>query len=150
MIIVGLLLLVFTAFLSGFLGALLHEGTHWIIARIWTREVTITSSYSKVPLPDRTSFENPWDLPDYGVRIAGIAPIVYVFLLLYTMSMYWGRFTPRSIVMIFLFLGASIMSFHDMMAFLFPERWRELTDSDEDYNQREMARLLFQELRKSL
>lgn len=146
---VGIFGLFIVALLFSFLGVLLHESTHWIIARIWTEDVTIGSSYDRVPFPDRTEFKNPWDLPDYGVRIAGISPIIYLFLFLYTMWGYSGDITLYSTAPLFFFLGASIISIHDMMAFLFPERWRELTDSEEEYSQRQVVSFLFQEIRKS-
>lgn len=58
-----------------FIAAEFHERSHWVVARIWTTEVEIERK--RGILAHTVNFHKPFDLPLYGVRIAGFAPVIF-------------------------------------------------------------------------
>lgn len=122
-----------SVFLVMFLGILLHEGTHYAVARIWTSKHRISSTGGRLPIPDRIEFENPFEIPNYGVRAAGIAPIIWAPMFLIQLAGHWGRPTFESALITSFFLSAAVISPHDILAFLKPKEWKNMTANDGEF-----------------
>lgn len=121
----------------------LHEGSHWLVGRLWSSEVEILRLYLIFPVS--VSFDAPYDLPPHGVRLSGGAPLLFwlppaltVYLLLDTAPV--GR-----VLLSVPFWAAAILSPSDLLAILYPDRFQEYADNDSEVGHIGMIKLLHRE-----
>jgi len=112
---------------------LLHETTHYLVARIWTDTHSIVSTYERLPIPDRVAFEEPRDLPDFGVRLTAAAPLLWTIIWIPVFIDFVKQPSYSGAVLNSFLLAASIISPHDLLAISNPEGWKTMTESGRDY-----------------
>jgi hypothetical protein len=142
MVAAGLVSAILVALLGGCFGLFLHEGTHYTVGRIWTSDLDIVSSGS-VPLPSRVMFHNPHAVPDYGIRLAGGAVLIWILpcisVLLTTLAAPSGS---RIFLTTVLAVGAA-PSPADCVAIFKPQVWKAMEVSNREYGSFDSLRVLY-------
>lgn len=142
------LIIVISVFFTGYLGASLHELTHYFVSGIWTKDRYIVFAFGIVPAA--VDFGSPYELPNRGVRIAGIAPIVWPACAIYSGVVLYPFTSFINILIILLFAFASIISPIDLLALLYPNTWKEITEKEQDTGHIEAGRILLAQLRDTV
>jgi hypothetical protein len=146
-VFVGILTVILTVF-AVFLGTHFHEISHYIVARIWTNDVSIRYIYLIFPV----SVEVPGidEVPTWGIRTLGVAPQLFLFPVI---GYLYLRFELPFTLLSFGFVPASVYSAllggglvtspGDWIAVLFPDEFRKMADTDESFSHLENLRFLF-------
>lgn len=107
----------------------LHEGSHWIMGRLWSSELELLRMYLVFPVSVIT--HSQYDFPPNGVRLAGVAPLLFwlpvavlIYVTLYTSSL-------GCVLLSLPFWAAAILSPSDLLALLYPERFQEYVAQDD-------------------
>lgn len=125
-----------------------HERSHWLVGRIWTNNISIYRKYGVVPTT--VNYRSPYDLPQCGMRVAGIAPLLFCPIIgSLTFSFLDVGFLIRVVISGPFFL-AGVPSLSDLLAFFFPIRFQEYAEITDIGDRREMRSILFQEIRSKL
>lgn len=128
-----------------YVAAVVHEGSHWIVGRLWTTDVTITRW--KTVLPVSVNYHAPFQLPSYAIRLSGIAPLLFGFPLgLAVFLMFVEPFHVRVLVA-FPFWAATLLSPSDLLAICYPTRFQEYASTNDAGGHIEMLRILIDEVR---
>jgi len=140
-VLVSLLLIVVLSYVA----AVVHEGSHWIVGRLWTTDVTITRW--KTLLPVSVNFQAPFQLPSYAVRLSGIAPLLIGFPLGFaTLLVLKEPFLVRALLAL-PFWAAMLLSPSDLLAICYPTRFQEHASTNDAGGHLEMLRILVDEVR---
>jgi len=140
-VLVSLLLIVVLSYVA----AVVHEGSHWIIGRLWTTDVTITRW--KTMLPVSVNYHAPFQLPSYAVRLSGIAPLLIGFPLGLAVFLMLEGPLPARVLLALPFWAAMLLSPSDLLAICFPTRFQEYATTNESGGHLEMLRILIDEVR---
>jgi len=128
-----------------YVAAVVHEGSHWIVGRLWTTDVTITRW--KTVLPVSVNYHAPFQLPSYAIRLSGIAPLLFGFPLgLAVFLMLVEPFHVRVLVAL-PFWTATLFSPSDLLAICYPTRFQEYASTNDASGHIEMLRILIDEVR---
>lgn len=126
----------------------LHEGSHWIVGRLWSSEIEIIRLSLIFPISMR--FHSPYEFPPHGVRFVGVAPLLFwlpvavaIYVAFYASPL--GRF-----LFSLPFWWAAIPSPSDLLAILYPRRFQEYAASGDAVGHIEMLKILFREFHSSL
>lgn len=119
------------AIIGGVVSIALHEGLHWVIDRLFTREVGI----SRDGINPNIQINDPYAVPTWAIRVSGAAPflvgVIMMFVVLYTASPFE---TPNFWNVFFYSLGLatalpSLGSGGDILAVFAPEKFQEFAAS---------------------
>ena len=126
----------------------LHEGSHWVVGRLWSSEIEIIRLSLIFPISMR--FHSPYDFPPHGVRLVGVAPLL--FWLPVAAAIYVAFYaSPLGRVLLSLpFWAAAIPSPSDVLAFLYPRRFQEYAANDNEVGHFGMLKILLHEFHSSL
>ncbi|WP_170093774.1 hypothetical protein [Halomicrobium mukohataei] len=131
--------------LGGYLYLFLHEYTHWIAGKIFSGDPnTLYDSWGPLPQPYAVEYRNLSQMPNWGIRIAGISPhLIWMFVSLSyaAVAITVPDSTPISIIAEILYsipplelviiTGASLagisVSPSDLVATFQPQRYRMYT-----------------------
>lgn len=104
-----------------------HERSHWIVGRIWTKKMEIKRLHGI--FPHRVDFEDLCDLPQYAVRLIGIAPFVSGAVLT---SLVYSLDLPLTskVVLGIPFVASLVPSPGDIMAITRPNLFKIYVDKD--------------------
>ena len=132
----------------GMISLNLHEGSHWIVGRLWSSEIEIIRLSPILPIS--MEFHAPYDFPPHGVRLVGVAPLLFwlpvaiaVYLAFYASPL--GRF-----LFSLPFWWAAIPSPSDVLAVLYPRRFQAYAANVTEVGHIGMLKILFQEFHSSL
>lgn len=142
---------IFALVAGGYLSWYLHEYVHWLVGKLFSGAPNVLyESWYRIPYPYAVEYNNLGQMPDWGVRLAGVLPhalwtyigISYignplsvidtdVFLMISRISenltstpFWWLIFISASIG-----AGASV-SPSDLVATLYPNRYRDHTGDE--------------------
>lgn len=126
----------------------LHEGSHWIVGRLWSSEIEINRLSLIFPISMR--FHSPYDFPPHGVRFVGVAPLL--FWLPVAVAIYVAFYSsPLGRVLFSLpFWWAAIPSPSDVLAILYPRRFQAYATNDNEVGHIGMLKILLQELHSTV
>jgi len=140
-VMITLLLIVVLSWIA----AVAHEGSHWLVGRLWTTEITITRW--KAVLPVSVNYHAPFRLPSYAIRMSGIAPLLFCFpLAVAVFTMLNEPFQMRVLVSLPFWAGM-LLSPSDVLAICFPKRFQEYASTNDSGSHVEMLRMLVEESR---
>ncbi|QLD89616.1 hypothetical protein HWV07_11480 [Natronomonas salina] len=122
----------------------LHEGTHWIVGRIWSSELEILRL--DIVFPVAVIFHSPYDLPPHGVRLTGVAPLLFWLPVAVTIYVALAAAPVGRVLLSVPFWAAAILSPSDVLAFLYPERFQEYAANGNAVGHIGMIKILLQEL----
>lgn len=117
---------------AGLLSVPLHEGAHWFVARWWSSEIALARDGSTPNI----QLNAPYELPTWGVRLMGIAPLVVGTLLL-AASIFVFDLLQLSIRGVFAFLLGvftalpSFASGGDILAVVNPRQFQKFATTTE-------------------
>jgi len=122
-----------------------HERSHWVVARVWTRDVHIDrwrGVFAKTVV-----FHEPFDIPTYGVRLAGFAPAL--FGLIVGTMMFFLISTPFGISLLVAlpFWASMLLSPSDLLAIVSPSRFQKFAEGNDSSGHIEMVKILLNEIR---
>lgn len=139
LLLVGASLVIYAA------AATLHERSHWLVGRVWSSEVGILHIF--VVFPVSVDFRDPYDVPPAGIRVAGIAPLL--FCLPIGLALFFGLETSFRVraVLALPFVAASILSPSDLLACCYPRRFQEIATEHEQLTHLRVTEILLDELR---
>lgn len=124
----------------------IHERSHWLVARIWSKSVSIDRWQGVIA--STVVYHSPLEIPPYGIRLSGIAPVLVGFPLgLTVLAMLDAPLSIRLLAAL-PFLATMILSPSDVLAILFPERFQEFAVENDSAQHREMVKLLVEEFRR--
>ena len=146
--VLSALIVVLSSLGIGMISLNLHEGSHWIMGRLWSSEIEIIRLSLIFPVSMR--FHSPFDFPPHGVRLVGVAPLL--FWLPVAVAIYVAFYAlPLGRVLFSLpFWWAAVPSPSDTLAFLYPRRFQEYAASDDVVGHIGMLKILLQEFHSSL
>lgn len=126
----------------------LHEGSHWIVGRLWSSEIEINRLSLIFPISMR--FHSPYDFPPHGVRFVGVAPLL--FWLPVAVAIYVAFYaSPLGRVLFSLpFWWAAIPSPSDVLAILYPRRFQAYATNDNEVGHIGMLKILLQEFHSTV
>lgn len=140
-VLVSLLLIVVLSYVA----AVVHEGSHWIVGRLWTTDVTITRW--KTVLPVSVNYHAPFQLPAYAIRLSGIAPLLIGFPLGLAVFLLLAEPFPVRVLVALPFWAATFLSPSDLLAICYPTRFQEYASTNDASGHLEMLCLLIDEAR---
>lgn len=127
---------------------ILHEGSHWIVGRLWSSEIEITRLSLIFPVSMR--FHAPYDFPPHGVRFVGVAPLLFwvpvaaaIYVAFYASPLARFLFSLP-------FWWAAVPIPSDVLAVLYPKRFQEFAASGDAVGHNGMLKILLQEFHSSL
>lgn len=126
----GALVLIAVALAIYVFAATVHERSHWVVARLWSSEVSVSHIFGVFPVS--VDVGDPYDVPPPVIRVAGVAPTLFclpVGVGIYTTV---DASVQLRVVLTLPFLAASLLSPSDLLAACYPRRFQELaTDHDQ-------------------
>lgn len=128
-----------------YIAAVVHEGSHWIVGRLWTTDVTIIRW--KTVLPVSVNFHAPFQLPAYAVRLSGIAPLLVGFPLGFAIFLMLEEPFPVRVLLALPFWAAMLLSPSDLLAICYPTRFQEYASTNDVGGHLEILRILVDEVR---
>lgn len=120
-----------------------HEGSHWIIGRIWSDDLQILRLYLIFPVS--VIFHSPYDLPSPGVRLAGVAPMLFCLPVAVAIYITLDASSIGRVLFSLPFWAASILSPSDLLAILYPKRFQEHASNGDAVGQIGMIKILLGE-----
>lgn len=122
----------------------LHEGSHWIVGRIWSSELEMFRLYLIFPVS--VIFHSPYDLPPHGVRLTGVAPLLFWLPVAVTIYIVLDAAPIGRVLLSLPFWAAAILSPSDLLAILYPERFQEYAANGDAVGHIGMLKILLQEV----
>lgn len=126
------------------IASFLHEGSHWIVGRLWSSELEILRLYLVFPVS--VSFHSPYDLPPHGVRLTGVAPLLFWLPGAVTIYLALAAAPVGRVLLSVPFWAATILSPSDVLAFLYPERFQEYAANGDAVGHIGMIKILLEEV----
>lgn len=136
---------VISAVLGAYLGLSLHELTHYTVGKLAGANANIETG--RFYLPHKTAFEDPNELSAIAIRTASGTVIIYPVLLVVAL---WSTGLPDPGIessIVFILLGASVVSPADLLGMLYPIRWRKYANDYSGEGHIETLRVLFSRIR---
>lgn len=130
-----------------FLASTIHERSHWLVGRIWSNDLHIIGKFGLFPAS--VDFGSPYDIPPYGIRLAGIAPFLVGAPVSAVLFLYLDYSFPLELLLTVPFWAAAILSPIDFLAFLYPERFQEIASENESISHIETIGLIVREFRSN-
>lgn len=62
-------------FLLCYLAAVFHEGSHWVMARIWSADLGVVPKFWI--FSGAINIRSPYEIPPHGIRLAGMVPLLF-------------------------------------------------------------------------
>lgn len=140
MAILDLLAQIVAIIVGGIVGFHVHERTHYLLGRIWTKDLWLEGPHRI--LPDVLMYGSPESLPPHGIRIAGSAPLIYMPFLPVSLVNWLSGMTVVSGFIFVVILVASFPSPSDLLAVFRPERWKRMAVHSPDNSHAENLKLL--------
>lgn len=145
---IGLILALYATLIVAivFLASEIHERSHWLFGRIWTREITIHRTWWI--FASYVNYHSPYDFSSKGMRISSAAP----FIVGLTLSLLGFTLIDESlkfeVILNLPFMAAMILSPSDLLGIFFPERFQNYASSNDEAGHWEMVQILAEEARK--
>lgn len=129
-----------------FLTCEVHERSHWLFGRIWTREITIHRTWWI--FASYVNYHSPHDFSSKGMRISSVAPFIVGLSLTLLGFTLLDESLGFEVILNLPFMVAMILSPSDLLGIFFPERFQNYASSNDEAGHREMVRILIEEARK--
>lgn len=125
----------------------LHEGSHWLVGRIWTSDLSVVWRHRIVP--EAVSFHSPFQVPPHAIRLSAMAPILfYLPITIFVFSIISDLRSGLILSLPFSFAAIRvILSPGDLLAILFPTRFQEYAVETDAPSHVEVLHILAEEIR---
>ena len=136
-------LTVSSAVFGAYIGLSLHELTHYTVGKLAGVNASIETD--QFYLPHQVVFENPNELSTVAIRIATGLVVIYPALLVVFL---WFSGLPNpgfESGVLFVLVGASVVSPADLLGILYPSRWREYANNHSGEGHIETLQILIDE-----
>lgn len=133
-------------FVLCYLATVFHEGSHWVMARIWSDDLGVVPKFWI--FPGAINIRSPYEIPPHGIRLAGMAPLLFClppFLILFFILD--AHYLVRLLITFPLWAAALIISPPDLLAILYPRRFQKFAASADGGGMREGTKILIDEIR---
>lgn len=135
-LIVGILMTIGICFIA----STIHERSHWLVGRIWPKDLHIIRKFGLFPAS--VDFGSPNDIPPYVIRLAGVAPFLVGAPVSAVLFLYLDYSLPLEMLLTVPFWAAAILSPIEILALFYPERFHEMASEKESVGHTEAIRLL--------
>lgn len=111
-------------------GVLLHEFTHWGFGKLGKGEPFVSNTKFGVPI--EIDFEQPEVMSNWWIKLTGGAVFVYPVVMIGITGLHlptpWELLSPVNVVVLYLSLAASGVSWLDLLAVHEPDKWVRYTN----------------------
>jgi hypothetical protein len=133
-----------SAVFGAYVGLSLHEITHYTVGKLVGANASIETD--QFYLPHQVVFEDPNELSTTAIRIATGLVVIYPTLLIIFLWLLGFPSSRFESIVLFVLVGASVVSPADLLGILYPDQWREYANNYSGEGHTETLQMLIDEI----